>query len=76
MQQNLIFTNDVLTAITRLTNDGDHNLTIWIADVNTARLINPAPPRLVIIPDGDGVKKYTDIGPIRQYVNDCKGIKS
>ncbi len=31
---------------------------------------------VLIIPDGDGVKKYTDIGPIRAYVNECKGIKS
>ena len=64
MQQNLIFTNDVLTAITRLTNDGDHNLTIWIADVNTARLINPAPPRLVIIPDGDDNKTLESVSQV------------
>ena len=51
--QNLIFTNDVTAAIERLEADGGHNLTVWIADVNTARLIAPAPPHLITIPDGD-----------------------
>ena len=32
-------------------------------------------PTLVIL-TADGVDKYTDIAPIRQYMNDCKGIKS
>ena len=53
MQQNLIFTNDVDSAIKRLTASGDFNMTVWIADVNTARLIEPAPPPLITIPDGD-----------------------
>ena len=53
MGQNLIFTNDVLAAITRLADGGDHNMTVWIADVNTARLVDPVPPRLIVIPDGD-----------------------
>ena len=53
MQQNLIFTNDVMAAIERLAGSGDHNLTVWIADVNTARLISPAPAHLITIPDGD-----------------------
>ena len=53
MGQNLIFTNDVQAAIERLTASTDHNLTVWIADVNTARLL-PTPPRhLITIPDGD-----------------------
>ena len=56
MQQNLIFTNDVMAAIERLTEGGDHNLTVWIADTNTARLISPAPPHLITIPDGDESK--------------------
>ena len=51
--QNLIFTNDVLAAVDRLVSQGDHNVIVWIADVNTARLINPAPPCLITIPDGD-----------------------
>lgn len=56
MQQNLIFTNDVMAAIERLTEGGDHNLTVWIADTNTARLVSPAPPHLITIPDGDESK--------------------
>ena len=56
MEQNLIFTNDVTAAIERLEHDGKHNLTVWIADVNTARLIKPAPPHLITIPDGDAHK--------------------
>ncbi len=62
--QNLIFTNDVLPAITRLANGGDHNLTVWIADVNTARLINPAPPRLITIPDGDDNKTLRSVSRV------------
>lgn len=56
MGQNLIFTNDVQAAVERLTACGDHNLTLWIADVNTAPLISPAPPHLITIPDGDTSK--------------------
>ena len=56
MQQNLIFTNDVKAAIEQLVTASDHNLTVWIADVNTARLISPAPPCLITIPDGDANK--------------------
>ena len=55
MKQNLIFTNDVEAAIERLTGVGDHNLIVWIADVNTAPLM-PAPPHLITIPDGDDHK--------------------
>ena len=53
--QNLIFTNDVEGAIERLIASGDHNITVWIADSNTARLM-PAPPHLITIPDGDANK--------------------
>ena len=42
-----------MAAIERLAGSGDHNLTAWIADVNTARLISPAPAHLITIPDGD-----------------------
>ena len=52
MEQNLIFTNDVEAAIGRLIGSGDHNLTVWIADMNTAQLL-PTPPHLITIPDGD-----------------------
>lgn len=55
MAQNLIFTNGVEAAIDRLTAAGDHNLVVWIADVNTARLL-PTPPHLITIPDGDTSK--------------------
>ena len=60
MGQNLIFTNDVQAAIERLTNDSDHNLTVWIADVNTARLM-PAPAHLITIPDGDENKTLATV---------------
>ena len=56
MKQNLIFTNDVHEAVERLEKNGNPNLTVWIADVNTASLVSPAPPHLVIIPDGDDNK--------------------
>lgn len=53
MQQNLIFTNNVDSAIERLAASNDHNIMVWIADANTARLVEPAPPCLITIPDGD-----------------------
>ena len=52
MEQKLTFTNDVTGAIERLEAMGDHNMTVWIADVNTARLL-PPPAHLITIPDGD-----------------------
>ena len=61
MQQNLIFTNDVLPTIERLAAEGDYNLIVWIADVNTARLVSPAPPCLITIPDGDGSKTLATV---------------
>lgn len=61
MGQNLIFTNDVQAAIERLTTGSDHNLTVWIADVNTASLL-PTPPRhLITIPDGDENKTLATV---------------
>lgn len=54
--QNLFFTNDVMNTIGQIEAHCDHNLTVWIADVNTARLIAPAPPCLITIPDGDSSK--------------------
>ena len=51
--QNLIFTNNVMAAIGQIETRGGHNVIVWIADVNTARLL-PAPPQhLITIPDGD-----------------------
>ena len=61
MGQNLFFTNDVTTALERLTTAGDHNLSVWIADVNTARLIDPAPLHLITIPDGDDNKTLANV---------------
>ena len=55
MAQNLIFTNDVQETIERLAAEADHNLTVWIADTNTARLM-PALPHLITIADGDASK--------------------
>ena len=56
MAQNLIFTNDVEGAIERLIADSDHNVTVWIADTNTAGLLPIPPEHLITIPDGDGNK--------------------
>jgi len=61
MGQNLFFTNDVMAAIGQLEAQGGHNLTVWIADVNTARLIAPAPPHLITIPDGDTHKSLETV---------------
>jgi 3-dehydroquinate synthase len=50
--QNLIFTNDVEGALQRLIAGGNFNMTVYIADVNTARFALGR-ERLIIIPDGD-----------------------
>ena len=60
MKQNLIFTNDVETTIERLTATGDNNMTVWIADTNTARLL-PTLPHLITIPDGDANKTLATV---------------
>ena len=60
MGQNLIFTNDVTAAIERLRTGSDQNLTVWIADVNTARFA-PADARLITIPDGDDNKTLATV---------------
>ena len=61
MEQNLFFTNEVTEAIERLTASSNHNMVVWIADVNTARLISPAPSLLITIPDGDEAKGLTTV---------------
>ena len=61
MGQNLIFTNDVQAAIERLTASNDHNVTVWIADVNTARLLPTPPQHLITIPDGDENKTLATV---------------
>ncbi len=30
----------------------------------------------LIVPDADGAKVFSDVAPIRQYMNECKGIKA
>jgi 3-dehydroquinate synthase len=61
MGQNLIFTNDVQAAIERLTASNDHNVTVWIADVNTARLLSTPPQHPITIPDGDENKTLATV---------------
>ena len=61
MGQNLIFTNEVKATIERLVAAGNHNLSVWIADENTARLISPAPLCLITIPDGDDSKTLATV---------------
>ena len=60
MKQHLIFTNDVPAAIKQLTAGCDHNLVIYIADVNTARYA-PADALLITIPDGDRNKSLETV---------------
>ena len=55
MQQNLIFTNDVEVAIERIKACLAPNMTVYIADINTARFAL-GKERLIVIPDGDGNK--------------------
>ena len=56
MAQNLIFTNNVMAAIGQIEAQGGHNIMVWIADVNTARLLPTPPQHLITIPDGDNNK--------------------
>ena len=52
MKQNLIYTNNVEAAINGIAGNGNHNLTVCIADANTARYA-PAGAGLITIPAGD-----------------------
>jgi len=52
MKQNLIYTNNVEAAINGIADGGNHNLTVCIADANTARYA-PAGAGLITIPAGD-----------------------
>lgn len=60
MKQNLIFTNDVDTAIKRLTSVHGHNMTVYIADVNTAQFALGR-ERLIVIPDGEKGKSLDTV---------------
>ena len=64
MKQNLIFTNDVTAAIEQLEDNGNHNIAVWIADANTARLVTPAQHRLITIPDGDENKTLETVSHV------------
>ena len=60
MKQNLIFTNDVEGVLQRLIADGGHNMTVWVADVNTSRFVpNDAP--VITIPNGDESKSLETV---------------
>lgn len=52
MKQHLIYTNNVEAAINGIAGNGNHNLTVCIADANTARYA-PAGAGLITIPAGD-----------------------
>ena len=60
MTQNLIFTNDVDHAIGHLTASGGHNMTVFIADVNTARFAL-GKEHVIVIPDGDTGKSLDTV---------------
>ncbi|MBR5171570.1 MAG: 3-dehydroquinate synthase [Muribaculaceae bacterium] len=60
MGQNLIFTNDVAGALQRLTAADSHNMTVLVADVNTARFAL-GHGRLIVIPDGDTGKSLETV---------------
>ncbi|MBR4829222.1 MAG: 3-dehydroquinate synthase [Muribaculaceae bacterium] len=64
MAQNLIFTNDVEVTIRHLVANGGYQRVVWIADVNTASLITPAPQYIITIPDGDDSKTLETVAHV------------
>ena len=60
MKQNLIFTNDVEEALQRLTTASGSNMTVFVADVNTASCVL-GHDRLITIPDGDAGKSLATV---------------
>lgn len=60
MKQNLIFTNDVEGALQRLTTASGSNMTVFVADVNTASFVQ-GNDRLITIPDGDAGKSLATV---------------
>ena len=60
MKQNLIFTNDVEEALQRLTTASGFNMTVFVADVNTASFVQ-GNDRLITIPDGDAGKSLATV---------------
>lgn len=69
MNQNLIFTNDVEDALQRLTAAGGHNMTVYIADVNTARFAL-GKERLIVIPDGETGKSLETVRRVWDALED------
>ncbi len=67
--QNLIFTNDVEAAIERLTHSAAPNVTVYVADVNTARFAF-GQERLVVIPDGDSGKSLETVNRVWEAFED------
>lgn len=60
MGQHLIYTNNVEAAINGIAGNGNHNLTVCIADANTARY-TPAGAGLITIPAGDENKTLENV---------------
>lgn len=56
MKQQLVYTNDVETALERIIDEGGHHRPVWIADENTARLLDTPPRHLITVPAGDDHK--------------------
>ena len=54
----------------------DYELIYADDDAELAKKFEIVNVPVLVIPEADGIAKYTDVGPIRQYVNECKGIKS
>ena len=54
----------------------DYELVYADDDLDLAKQFDIVNVPVLVIPEDGGVKKYTDIGPIRDYVNECKGIKA
>lgn len=69
MNQNLIFTNDVEGALQRLIAAGGHNMTVFVADVNTARYALGR-ERLVVIPDGEKGKSLETVSRVWDTLED------
>ncbi len=54
----------------------DYELVYADDDLDLAKQFDIVNVPVLVIPEDGGVRKYTDIGPIRDYVNECKGIKA
>ena len=59
--QNLIFTNQVQAAVEQSATRGNHNMTVWIADANTANFLPESAVNVITIPDGDAAKSLPTV---------------